>query len=66
MTREQVQAALAAAHARAVSLYLRRQDVQAQIQSWQQQAVQVDRELVRSDGEIAALEAVLALPNEEP
>ena len=48
------------AHERARKLYLRRQDVQGQIAAAQQHAQAIDVALVKTDGEIAVLEQLIA------
>jgi hypothetical protein len=48
------------AHERARKLYLRRQDVQAQLAQVHQHAQALDLALVKSDGEIAVLEQLIA------
>lgn len=64
MTRDEVQAMLATAQRNSVALYLRRQQIAEQAQTIAIQSQQVDRELVRLDGEIAALERLLLVPAE--
>ena len=48
------------AHQRSVALYLQRQSVEAQRQQMVQQAQAIDLELVRLDGEIRLLDALIA------
>lgn len=48
------------AQTRAMQLYLRRQEVEGQRQTLQQQAQALDVALVRTDGEIAVLNALIA------
>jgi chromosome segregation ATPase len=50
---------LADAHQRSVALYLRRQQIEAQRQQIQQQAQACDLELVKLDGEIEVLKALI-------
>lgn len=47
------------AHQRSVALYLQRQQVEAQRQACAQQAQAIDLELVKLDGEIRVLEALI-------
>jgi hypothetical protein len=51
---------LVAAHATAMRLYLRRQEIEAQRARVMQDAMQCDQSLLRSDGEIALLESLIA------
>lgn len=51
-------------HVRAMRLYRRRQDVEAQIQQLQQQSRAIDIALVKTDGEIDLLETLLAAEQE--
>lgn len=55
-----LQERLTDAHQRAMRLYLRRQDVEAQKQQLAQQAQAIDVALVRTDGEIVVLESLIA------
>lgn len=60
ITPEQMASKLSDAHQRSVSAYLRRQQIEAERQNLAQQAMATDQELVRLDGEIAALTALQA------
>lgn len=55
-----LQERLAAEHVTATRLYLRRQEVEAQRQALAQQAQQIDLALVRSDGVVELLQALIA------
>ena len=50
---------LTATHAKAARLYLRRQDIEVQRQQLTQQAQALDVALVKTDGEVAMLEALI-------
>lgn len=47
-------------HAKAARLYLQRQQIQANVNHWQRQAAEADQDLLRSDGEIALVESMIA------
>jgi hypothetical protein len=51
---------LADAHQRSVKLYLQRQQIQEQLIATQRAAAQCDQLLVKADGEIEILEALIA------
>lgn len=51
---------LAKAHEQSTALYLRRTDLQAQIQQLQGAAHQIDAELLRLDGEVRLCDALIA------
>ena len=55
-----LQERLTEAHAKAAKLYLQRQSIELQRATFAQQATLVDRALLKSDGEIEALEALIA------
>lgn len=55
-----LQERLVDAQTRAMRLYLRRQEVEAQRQQLAQQAQAIDLAMVKSDGEIALLETLIA------
>ncbi len=61
MTMADLDRAIAEVHTRATALYLQRQQIEAQRQATQQQAMQCDLALVRTDGELTALEALSPL-----
>ena len=66
ITAEKIAALLADAHARSVAAYLRRQQIEQARQNINQQAMATDQELIRLDGEIAALTALQQLPSDPP
>lgn len=57
---------IADVHQRSVAAYLRRQQIEAARQSLAQQAMATDQELVRLDGELAALTALQAPVTSDP